>query len=126
MFEDRLHLLIFQYFIEGVYLKILPSNCEMICDWIELNAMNGFLELELLYHLVCSFINNIESALLSSRYYEVALTGHSIDIRFVNIGYFLTKTAYAQVPYSNLFILPSRYTQLIILKSHIFNFFMSF
>ena len=105
--KDRLHFFIFQYFIERVDLKILPSNCEMVSDWIELDAMNGFLELEFLDHLVCPFINDVESALLSSRYYEIALTGHSIDVRFVYIGYFLTKTADSQVPYSNLFVLSS-------------------
>lgn len=98
----------------------------MISNWIELDTVNGFLEIKFLDNLIISIVNDVNSSFLASWKNIVSFTSYSVDIRLMYIFYLLAKTANSEIPYTDFFILSSRYTDLVILKGYILNFFMPF
>ena len=66
MLEDGRHYLLFEYFVERIYLEVLPSDGEVIGDRIELNAVDGLFKLKLLYNIIGPFIDNVEPAFFAS------------------------------------------------------------
>ena len=98
----------------------------MIGDWVELNAVDGFLKLKGLNYFVISVIDDVESAFLPAWNYVIAFAGDGIDVWFMDIGDLLAQTTDPQVPHTDLLILSSRNKHLIIFESNVLNLLVSF
>lgn len=104
---------------------MLSPYGKMIGGRIELNAMNRFFQLKSFNYFVIPLVNNVKSSLFPARNNIIAFTTYSIDIRFMNIPYFMTKTTDSQIPDSDLLVLTTCYAKLIVLECYIFNFIMA-
>lgn len=91
----------------------------MICEGIELDAMNGCFLLEPFNNFIRSIVNDVDPALFSSWNYIVSLTRQGIDVIFMNIPDLLPKKPDSQIPQTYLLILTSTEAYLIVLKSYI-------
>jgi len=97
----------------------------MIGVRIELKAVNGCFFLEPLYDFISSVINDVNSALLSSWDYVISPARESVDVVEMYVFDLVLKHSNSQVPDSDLLVLPTAKTYLIVLERDVLDTVMA-
>ncbi len=92
------------------------TDGEVVRVGTELNAVNGSFLVKFIQYFVHSLINEVDSALFSSRYNVVSFAGQAIYIVGMNVFYLMLKGTNSQIPYSYLPVLTPAHANLVVLK----------